>query len=126
MQKPMNADEEGPFRVTNPVLDFWIRGAEAQLKAWQAYQVEGARFVAKRMHSHLEFLRSLGHCGDASAVSRCQLACIDAMHKDYAEEAGRILGTTAALALGALQPVGAFGGQRNSRPSPESGLKVAA
>jgi hypothetical protein len=39
-----------------PFLDLAVIGVETQLKAWQAYQVEGARFVAKRMHANLECL----------------------------------------------------------------------
>ncbi|MET0689103.1 MAG: hypothetical protein ABWY38_07905 [Methyloceanibacter sp.] len=41
-----------------PFLDLAVIGVETQLKAWQAYQVEGARFVANRMHANLECLRT--------------------------------------------------------------------
>jgi hypothetical protein len=54
--------------LPNPFLDLAVTGLEAQLKFWQAFQVEGARFVAKRMRNNLEHLRSLGHCCEAEAM----------------------------------------------------------
>jgi hypothetical protein len=43
-----------------PFLDLAVISVETQLKAWQANQVEGARFVANRKHANLECLRTLG------------------------------------------------------------------
>ena len=54
------------------ILDFWTEGGEAQLKTRQAYQVEGTRFVAKRMLANLELMRALGHCGEAQSMGECQ------------------------------------------------------
>jgi hypothetical protein len=63
MQESIRAEKQSP--LSNPLLDLAVAGLEAQLKAWQAYQVEGTRFVARRMHTNLEHLRALGHCCDA-------------------------------------------------------------
>ena len=52
-----------------PFLDLAVIGVETQLKAWQAYQVEGARFVANRMQANLECLGALGHCTDAPTLT---------------------------------------------------------
>lgn len=102
MQKMINADDIAA--LPNPILDFWITGAEAQLKAWQAYQVEGTRFVTKRLQANLEFLRSLGHCGDWQDMAHCHRAWLDDLTKDYSEEVGRLGGTTAALTMTTLAP----------------------
>src|SRR3990172_5374812 len=102
MQESGEAGHARPSRLSNPVLDLWIAGAEGQLKAWQTYQVEGARFVAKRMRADLEFLRACGHCSEAQSLNDCQRAWLSDLRKDYAEEFGRIAGTTFALNLGDL------------------------
>jgi hypothetical protein len=102
MQKLINGDVRAA--LANPILDFWITGAEAQLKAWQAYQVEGTRFVAKRLQANLEFLRSLGHCGEWQDMAHCHRAWLADLSKDYTDEIGRLGGTTAALTLTTLGP----------------------
>lgn len=112
--------------LQNPLLDFWIAGAEAQLKAWQAYQVEGTRFVAKRLHANLEYLRSLGHCGEAQSMSQCQQAWLAELHKDYTEECGRLAGTSVALTLSTLGPVAWTGSQRSATVAPEVNPRRAA
>ena len=102
MQKLIKGDVRAA--LANPILDFWITGAEAQLKAWQAYQVEGTRFVAKRLQANLEFLRSLGHCGEWQDMAHCHRAWLADLSKDYTDEIGRLGGTTAALTLTTLGP----------------------
>ena len=119
MQKMINAD--GRAALPNPVLDFWITGAEAQLKAWQAYQVEGTRFVAKRLQANLEFLRSLCHCGDWQDMAHCHRAWLTDLSKDYTEEVGRLRGTTAALTLTTLAPAAWTGKPRGATVSPTNG-----
>jgi hypothetical protein len=93
-------------RLANPLLDVVIACAEGQLKFWQAYQVEGAMFIAKRMRADLEFLRSLGHCGDVQSISECQWTWMGNWRKDYAEECGRLAGTTFALGVSDIAPMG--------------------
>ena len=88
MPDPMHKQSETQSRLSNPILDLATSVAEAQLKAWQAYQVEGTRFVAKRLRANLAFLQSLGHCGDVPTVSECQRNWFADCRKDYAEEWG--------------------------------------
>ena len=60
---PETAKSSGePSPPSQPLLDLTIAGLETQLKAWQAYQVEGAHFIAKRLRANLELMRALGHC----------------------------------------------------------------
>lgn len=102
MQDSMQFKPETFSRLANPLLNFAVATADMQLKAWQAYQVEGTHFVAKRLRANLEFLRSLGHCKDPSSLAACQRDWLDDYRKDYAEEWGRLMGTAAALGLAAL------------------------
>lgn len=95
-------------RLANPLLDFATAAAEAQLKFWQAYQVEGSAFVAKRLRADLEFLRELGHCADPKTIGECQWAWLGNLRKDYAEEWARLAGTTFALGASDLSPMGSF------------------
>jgi hypothetical protein len=78
MQDPIRADDARQSRLSNPLLDLAVAGVEAQLKAWQAYQVEGTHFVAKRMRANLELLRSLGHCCEVQSMGDCQRAWLHA------------------------------------------------
>jgi hypothetical protein len=123
MQDTVNAKDETPLRLSNPFLDLATAAAETQLKAWQAYQVEGTRFVAKRLGANLTFLRSLGHCGDVQAMSECQRAWFANCRKDYAEEWGRLMGTSFALGFADLAGMGRLIGRRtaqDNRPEPQS------
>ena len=120
MQEPFDADDARPSRLCNPLLDVAVAGGEAQLKAWQAYQVEGTRFVAKRMRANLEFLRALGHCGEVQSMGECQWAWLRDVRKDYAEEWSRIVGTTFALGFTDLAAMGGIIGQRTAQASPQS------
>jgi hypothetical protein len=112
MQEPIRAGGGTQFRLSNPFLDIVVAGLEAQLKAWQAYQVEGTHFVAKRMRCNLEHMRALGHCGDPQSTSACHSAWLRDLQKDYAEEWGRIAATSFALAFGELSSLGWLFGQR--------------
>src|SRR3990170_2168165 len=80
MQESMRAEKQS--RLSNPLLDLAIAGLEAQLKAWQAYQVEGTHFVARRMRSNLQHLQALGHCCDAPSMGECQRAWLGNLQKD--------------------------------------------
>jgi hypothetical protein len=104
-------------RLANPLLDFVTAMAEAQLKYWQAYQVEGAAFVAKRMRADLEFLRALGHCGDPQAIAECQWSWLGDVRKDYAEEMARLAGTTVALGISEIVPMGSVFTRGKSKAS---------
>jgi hypothetical protein len=101
-----------------PFLDLAVIGVETQLKAWQAYQVEGARFVAKRMHANLECLRALGRCHDASTMTECCRDWIETARKDYSEEWGRLLGTASALGFADMAAFGQVFGKKMTVPTP--------
>ena len=126
MQEPIQPVGERQVFLSNPLLDFCIRGTEAQLKAWHAFQVEGANFVAKRIRANLEFLCSLGHCGDSQSISACQQAWLNGLHGDYIEELGRIAGPSVALAQSNLDPMASLFGRRTNKNSPETKLRAAA
>ena len=118
MPEPIRAEKQS--RLANPLLDLAVAGLEAQLKAWQAYQVEGTRFVANRMRANLEHLRALGHCCDAPSMGECQRAWLRDVQKDYAEECGRIAATTFALGFTDLAGLGWLFDQRPTAGSPPS------
>jgi hypothetical protein len=99
-------------RMANPFLDFATAAAEAQLRFWQAYHVEGSEFVAKRMRANLEFVRELGHCTDPQAIGVCQWAWLGDLRKDYVEEWARLAGTTFALGVSQMAPMGGFRSRR--------------
>ena len=105
MQQSVRA-EEGRSPLANPILDLAVVCLEAQLQAWQAYQVEGTAFVAKRLRANLECMRSLGHCGDIQSTGECQRAWLRDCQKDYAEEWARVVATTFALGHGNIVGMG--------------------
>jgi hypothetical protein len=107
MQDSIRAGET-QSRLSNPLFDLAIAGLEAQLKAWQAYQVEGTRFVSKRLRSNLEHLRALGHCCDMQSTGECQRAWLKDIQKDCTEEWGRVAATSFALAFGELSAFGSL------------------
>ena len=117
MQEPIRAEKQP--RLSNPLLDLAVAGLEAQLKAWQAYQVEGTRFVANRMRANLEYLRALGHCCDAPSMGECQRAWLRDIQKDYAEECGRLAATTFTIGFGDIAGLGWLFGQRTVQSSTE-------
>ena len=119
MQESIRADGEKQSRLSNPLLDLAVAGLEAQLKAWQAYQVEGTHFVAKRMRANLQHLRALGHCCDDQSTGECQRVWLRECRKDYAEECGRIAATNFALGFTDLAGLGWLFGQRMSKTSPQ-------
>jgi hypothetical protein len=94
MPETVNQAEPSHARLSNPLLDLTIAGLEAQLKAWQAYQVEGTLFIAKRLHANLELFRGFGHCRESEHVGACHKAWVSAAQADYAEEWGRLVATT--------------------------------
>jgi hypothetical protein len=112
MRDSIRAGGETQSRLSNPLLDIAIAGLEAQLKAWQAYQVESTHFVAKRMRCNLEHLRALGHCCDMQSTNECQRAWLRDIQK---EEWGRIAATSFALAFGELSGLGWLFGQRTTK-----------
>jgi len=110
-------------RLANPALDFVTAMAEAQLKYWQAYQVEGAAFVAKRMRADLEFLRALGHCGDPQSIAECHWSWCADVRKDYAEEMARLMATTFTLGISEIVPMGSV--FMRAKPKASNGLDQA-
>jgi hypothetical protein len=119
MQESIRTGGDKQSRLSNPLLDLAVAGLEAQLKAWQAYQVEGTCFVAKRMRANLEHLRALGHCCDAPSMGECQRSWLRDIQKDYGEECGRIVATTFALSFADLAGLGWLFGQRTAKGSPQ-------
>jgi hypothetical protein len=119
MQDSPSAGGGKQTRLFNPFLDLAVVGLEMQLKAWQTYQVEGTRFVAKRLRSNLEHLQTLGHCGDARSIGECQQAWLSNIQKDYAEEWGRITATSFAVGFGDLAGFRWLFGQRTAKDSPQ-------
>ena len=119
MQEFTRAGGEAKTRLSNPLLDLAIASLETQLKAWHAYQVEGTRFIAKRMRENLEHLRALGHCGDVQSATECQRTWFHHCQKDYAEEWGRLVATSFALGFGELSSFGSLLGQRPAKAPAE-------
>ena len=118
MQGSVRAEKQS--RLSNPLLDLAVAGLEAQLKAWQAYQVEGTLFVAKRMRSNLQHLRTLGHCCDVQSMGECQRVWLGDIQKDYAEECGRIAATTFAIGFADVAGLGGLFGQCTTKGSTQS------
>ncbi len=106
MPETVHANAASHARLSNPLLDLTIAGLEAQLKAWQAYQVEGTLFVAKRMRANLEPVRGFGHCREAEHVGECQRTWLRDLQSDYAEEWGRVAATTFALCFADIAAMG--------------------
>ncbi len=115
MQETAKTNQASSARLSNPLLDFTIASLEAQLKTWQAYQVEGAHFVARRLRANLELLRAFGHCTEAGHVGECHRAWLRELHGDYAEEWGRLLATTFSLCFADLAGVGLLFGPRTAK-----------
>lgn len=124
MQETCSAGGAARRRLANPLLDLATAAAEAQLKFWQAYQVEGSAFVAKRMRADLEYMRALGHCADPQAIGECQWAWLGDVRKDYAEEWARLAGTTFALGVSEITPMGGL--FMRGEPKGSNGLAPAA
>ena len=122
---PQPANQASHPRLPNPLLDLTIAGLEAQLKAWQAYEVEGAHFIAKRLRANLELLRAFGHCTEPEYIGDCHRAWVRELQGDYAEEWGRIGATTFSLCFADLAAMGLLFGPRttklwpNVQPDPE-------
>jgi hypothetical protein len=115
MQETVKTTQTNSARLPNPLLDLTIAGLEAQLKAWQAFQVEGAHFVAKRLRANLELLRALGHCTEAGHVGECHRAWLRELQGDYAEEWGRVVATTFSLCFADLAGIGLLFGPRAAK-----------
>ncbi|MGH6735880.1 MAG: hypothetical protein ACRECX_07345 [Methyloceanibacter sp.] len=103
--------------LANPLLDVAVATTEAQLKYWQALQVEGAAFIAKRMRADLEYLRALGHCTDPKTICDCHLAWFKDARKDYGEEWARLAGTLFSLGVSEIAPIGAGFARPRARAS---------
>jgi hypothetical protein len=116
-------------RLANPLLDFATAMAEAQLKFWQTFHMEGTAFFAKRMRADMEYLRSLGHCANPQSFVECQWAWLTEARKDYAEEWARLAGTPFALGVSETVPMGSVfkpSGPRAANTNASNGLAPAA
>jgi hypothetical protein len=103
---------QAPGRLSNPLLDLTVIALEAQLRAWQAFQVESANFVAKRLRADLELAKALGHCVEAGHAGDCCRAWLSDLRADYAEECGRLAATAFSLVFVDLSSMGLLLGPR--------------
>jgi hypothetical protein len=103
----------GPEREREPSLsetathelDAMTWGAERALKAMVEYQVETLRFLARRAHCNLEFMRHLRHCAGPQDVSKLQQSWFKEWVADYGEEAGRLFATGFQLSTSDFVPL---------------------
>ena len=78
-QQPVLAAER-PFAPKDtqndkaPELDAAAFGAEHAMKALVEYQAEAMRFLARRAHANLEFMRRLPHCKGWQELGELQQA----------------------------------------------------
>jgi len=126
MQETVKTNQQSDARLSNPLLDLTVASIESQLKAWQAYQVEGAHFVAKRLRANLELLRACGHCSDAGHVGECYRAWIRELQGDYGEEWGRLVATTFSLCFTDIAAMGSLFGARAIKLWPGPGPRQIA
>jgi hypothetical protein len=88
-----------------PEFDAAAFGAEHAVKALVEYQVEAMRFLARRTHANLEFMRRLPHCKGWEEVAELQQTWLKDFVGDYGEEAGRFVGTSLQLATSDFVPM---------------------
>jgi hypothetical protein len=86
-------------------LDAMTWGAERALKAMVEYQVESLRFLARRSHCNLEFMRHLRHCAGPQDVAKLQQSWFKEWVADYGEEAGRLFATGFQLSTSDFVPL---------------------
>jgi hypothetical protein len=100
------AAERPSFRIDEaPELDALTWGAEHTLKAIVEYQVESLRFLARRTHANLEYMRCLRQCKEWQDVADLQQTWLKECIADYGEEVGRFTGTSLQLATSDLMPM---------------------
>ncbi len=63
------------------------------------------RFLARRTHANLEFIRRLPHCKGWQELGELQQAWLRDLVGDYGEEAGRFAGTSLQLATSDFVPM---------------------
>jgi hypothetical protein len=115
MEQQINVTAERPFpqAAAQPSsqegeaaeLDAAAYGAEHALKALVEYQIESLRFLARRTHANLEFLRHLPHCKGWEELGALQRTWVKDCIADYGEEVGRFAGTSLQLATSDLLPL---------------------
>jgi hypothetical protein len=86
-------------------LDAMTWGAERALKAMVEYQVESLRFIARRTHCNLEFMRHLRHCAGPQDMAKLQQSWFKECVADYGEEAGRLFATGYQLSTSDIAPL---------------------
>ena len=69
------------------------------------YQVETLRFLARRSHCNLEFMRHLRHCAGPQDIARLQQSWFKECVADYGEEAGRLFATGFQLSTSDFVPL---------------------
>jgi hypothetical protein len=107
MEQQVAVAAERPFSQADeaPELDALTFGAEHALKAIVEYQVESLRFLARRTHANLEFMRHLRQCKEWQDIADLQQAWLKDCIADYGEEVGRFAGTSLQLVTSDLTPL---------------------
>ncbi len=99
-------EHEPSFNETAALeLDAMTWGAERALKAMVEYQVESLRFLARRTHCNLEFMRHLRHCAGLQDIAKLQQSWVKECVADYGEEAGRLFATGFQLSTSDFVPL---------------------
>src|SRR5262245_4236638 len=96
-----------PFPQATKASEFGAAtfGAEHVMEALVEYQVEGLRFMARRTHANLEFIRHLPQCEGWQDLGALQHAWLKELLADYGEEVGRLAGTSFQLAMSGFVPM---------------------
>jgi hypothetical protein len=81
------------------------QGAEHALKALIEHQMEAIRFVARRTHGDLEFLRRLRHCAGWQEFIELQQSWLKDCVAEYGEEWGRLAGASCQIAANGMAPL---------------------
>ena len=83
-QRVGEREHEPSFNETAALeLDAMTWGAERALKAMVEYQVESLRFLARRTHCNLEFMRHLRHCAGPQDIATLQQSWVKQCVADY-------------------------------------------
>jgi len=102
---PEHEREPSISETANLELDAMTWGAERALKAMVEYQVETLRFLARRTHCNLEFMRHLRHCAGPQDVAKLQQSWFKECVADYGEETGRLFATGYQLSTSDIAPL---------------------
>jgi hypothetical protein len=80
-------------------------GVQHGLRGWLAFQSEAMQFAAKRAGQNCEYLWCLTRCASPQEAYCIQQRWLADAAADYAEEWGRMAGTTTDLVTASLYPL---------------------